>query len=582
MAYDVDMSNFPAKFLKDFNKLTTAQKQAWKDTRYRALTDELFFSTEVMGMDFQVNPHSLLFQKLIKKKPGTPLYDLDLKKKKRMILWPRGLFKTSSIIVEICHLIVNYPNIRIAFLTGGDMLAKRQLARVKKVFEQPTKMFEQLFPEFCGKKLGNMSSFSVPCQSASRTYAEPTMAITTARSVKAGSHYDVIFVDDLVNETNYRSIKSLEKCMQDYRDICPLLAPDGFMYITGTRYSFGDTYEEIQELAKKETEQLGSNPWIFSIKSCWTKICSCGHNDAFHDFDSDPDGPCGGGILDGTLCSCKRFIDSKATGLLFPKFRTKSGDSEGHSIEKLNSEKLQLGAEFFSCQYENNPLAEGEQTFTEELIGKQTVWHQAQFPTALQAPCFFMCDLSYTGNDKRDVSVFYCVRHWMGKLYVVDCHSGKWDAAAVVEEMYRFALKHRPVLIWVEQFNGWDAYNNLFITFARDKNITPLPIEWKKMSQGEGAKKVRIGAIKGVLAQGRLVLYGHMPDYEALCTQLKRWPKLGKHDDFADCLGLVCECPTGMVSQALAPAEDISSMSFIRNLHREPEEAYDTRIPGTY
>ena len=73
------------------------------------------------------------------------------------------------------------------------------------------------------------------------------MAITTARSVKAGSHYDVIFIDDLVNETNYRSLKMLEKSIQDYRDIGPLLAPAGYIFVTGTRYSFGDLYEQIQE-----------------------------------------------------------------------------------------------------------------------------------------------------------------------------------------------------------------------------------------------------------------------------------------------------------------------------------------------
>jgi hypothetical protein len=581
MSYSVDMTNFPSGFVQAYKTFTSAEKQRWLDTRYRALTDELFFATEVMGMDFQFNPHSRLFLKFIKKSPGTPLYDLDLTKKKRMILWPRGLFKTSSIIVEICQLIVNYPDIRIAFLTGGDILAKRQLARVKRVFEQPTKKFLELFPEFVGKKLGNMSSFNVPCQSASRSYAEPTMAITTARSVKAGSHYDVIFVDDLVNETNYRSIKALEKCMQDYRDICPLLAPAGFMYVTGTRYSFGDTYESIQELAKKEKEQLGTDPWVISIKSCWVKVCkTCGHNDAFHDFDSDPDGICAGGI-DGTPCSCRHFVDSGATGLLFPEFRKANGETEGHSIAKLQSDQLQLGNEFFACQYENNPIADGDQTFTDELINRQTVWHENQFPSAQQAQCFVMGDVSYVGNDKRDETVFYVVRYWQGQLYVVDCHHGKWDAWAVVEALFWLAAKHRPKIIWLEAFNGWDAYNNNFEIFARDHNIAKLPLQWKPLTQGKGAKEVRIGSIKGVLAQKRLWIYAHIPGYKLLTEQLKKWPKSGRHDDFADCLGHVCECPTGMAVDT-SPQASMNGMDFIRSLHKEPEDYYDSRIPGTY
>jgi hypothetical protein len=584
MAYEVDTSSFPKAFRKAYEGLSDRAKAKWKEERYRALTDHLYLSTEVMGMDFQPTPHRWLFATMLKKRPGTPLYDLDLIKKKRLILWSRGTFKTSSIIVEIVQLILNYPDIRIAFLSGGDNLAKRQLARVVKVFEFPTDKFRELFPEFVGgegekKFRKNAHHFNVPCQSVSRSYAEPTMAISTARSVKAGSHYDVIFVDDLVNETNYRSQKMLEKSIQDYRDICPLLAPDGFMYITGTRYSFGDLYEEIQEQAKKEQAELGTDPWLISIKSCWVKVCPCGHSDPEHDLDSRHDPrPC-------TLCNCRRFVDSGATGVLFPKFRKLNGETEGHSVEFLQSEKLRLGGEFFACQYENNPLPEGDQTFTDELLGKQTVWHQEQFPTALQAPCFVMGDLSYVGDESRDMSVLYVVRYWMGQLFAVDCSYGHWDAREVAEELFKVLMKHRPTIIWLEKFPAWESYSAIFDIFARDHKVQRLPIEWKKMSNSKGAKLVRIGSIKGFLAQRRLWLYGHAPGHETLISQLKKWPKSGRHDDFADCLALACECPTGISADALSKAtEGISNLSFIRRLNANPEmdSYYDTRIPGTY
>jgi len=174
--------------------------------------------------------------------------DLSTLTKKFMILWPRGLFKTSSVVVDMVQTILNYPNVRICFLTGGDQLAKRQLARVKRVFEKPTKRFRMLFPDFCLKsvenkkthkwedvsaKLGNAHEFTVPCRT-NDILAEPTFAISTAKSVKAGSHYDIIYIDDLVNEQNYRSVKALEKCYQDYLDICPLLEPTGYIIMTGT------------------------------------------------------------------------------------------------------------------------------------------------------------------------------------------------------------------------------------------------------------------------------------------------------------------------------------------------------------
>ena len=399
MTYTVDMSSLPAGFKTAFAKLPAAAQERWHTERYRALTDHLYLADDVMGMDFQEIPHRWLFNKMLQKKPGTPLYDLDLVKKKRMILWPRGIFKTSSIIVEIVQLILNYPNIRICFLSGSDTLAKMQLGRVKRVFEQPTKKFRELFPEFLADELGNTSEFTVPCRT-NFTFAEPTMKTSSARSTKASQHFDVIFVDDLVNETNFNSVKLLQKCIDSYKYVCPLLEPDGFMYVTGTRYSFGDLYEDIQDLAKREIAELGTNPWIFSIKSCWVRICkTCAHSDAEHDFDSDPDGPCAHG------CGCRHFEDSGATSVLFPKFRFKDGRTGGHDPHFLQAEKIRLGTSMFSCQYENNPLAEGDQTFTEGLIGQQTLWDETKMPSALQAPCFIMGDLSYVGNDKRDESV---------------------------------------------------------------------------------------------------------------------------------------------------------------------------------
>jgi hypothetical protein len=406
------------------------------------------------------------------------------------------------------------------------------------------------------------------------------MMISTARSTKASMHFDVIFTDDLVNDGNYSSIKLLQKCIQAYRDICPLLAPDGFMYVTGTRYSFGDLYEEIQDLAKLELAELGTDPWIISIKSCWVKICKvCGHKDVEHDFDSNYiEHPCA-----ASACLCKHFIDSGAIGVLFPRFRCKDGRTEGHSVEFLQAERIRIGTEFFACQYENNPIAEGDQTFTDELLGAQTVFHQEQYPTALQAPCFIMGDLSYVGDDKRDMTVLLVVRYWIGQLYVVDCAYGQWDAMKMSDELFTLILKHRPGIVWLERIPAWTTFQTVFDIFARDHNVQKLPIEWLKGSNNKDAKKVRIGAIKGVLAQRRLWIYGHIPGYDQLTTQLKRWPKLGRHDDFADCLGFVCEAPTGLAQDALPQPQGISPLAFIRRLNAPPEDVgYDTRIPGTY
>jgi hypothetical protein len=409
------------------------------------------------------------------------------------------------------------------------------------------------------------------------------MAISTAKTVKAGSHYDIIFVDDLVNETNYRSPKLLQKCIEDYRDICPLLAPDGFMYVTGTRYSFGDLYEEIQTMAKKEMKELGRNQWKFSILPCWVRYCGncsdgCSRRDLDHDFDSN--------ALEPTcrLCACKGWQDTGIKDVLFPRFRCKDGRTEGHTVEWLESERLRLGAEFFANQYENNPIAAGDQTFTPELLAQQTLFHESQFPTALQAPTFFVGDLSYIGDDRRDISVIYVCRYWQGQIYVIDCLAGKWDAWALCENLFLGILKHRPVIIWLERFLGWEAYNTVLEAYARQKELQRFPVDWFPLSYTKGAKVLRIGSIKGVLKQRRLWLNANMPGYENLVNDLKKWPKLGKHDDYGDAMGLVVTVPTGFQLDKLPQAATETSKAWLRKLNAPKDDTGgdEVRIAGSY
>lgn len=576
-----DLSTFPEQFKSYWESLEGDEgfrkRAQWHYVRFRCKADHLYAGT-FLGMDFQFDPHKMLFAQFLQKKPGQNivLSDLDIHTKKRMILWPRGLFKTSSVIVEIIQLVWNYPNIRILFLTGGDTLAKRQLDRVKRFFEKPSKQFRTYFPDFCTKsvlnkksmkyedvvpKMGNQHEFTVPCRT-NDIFAEPTFAISTAKSVKAGSHYDVIFIDDLVNETNYRSVKLLEKVYEDYKGICPLLEPSGFMFVTGTRYSFGDTYERIQESAKEEEKEIGKTIWKFSIEDCWAEHCiNCGCSEAFHNKDVNfAEPPC------MVHPHCRGFKSDGVRGVLFPMARTRDGRQIGHSVEFLEGEKIRLHAEFFANQYENNPIAEGSQTFTDELIGAQTLFHEEQLPTFAQSYTFIVGDLAYVGQEGRDSSVLYVCRLFQGQIFVVDCFAGNWDSGAVAENVVAAIMKHRPNLVYLERFNGWEAYNTVIEAYAKSLGIPSLPIVWIKGSQAPNAKMARIGSAKGPLKNRRLWLFAGMKDYKILTTQLTKWPKLGKHDDYADCLGMVVAAPTGFQTESTPIPPSVTN--WLRKLHQ--------------
>ena len=609
----MDITNFPKQFVNWLENATDKERDRWYEERFKCLKYPLYLSgfaiaekegdptlpdtyVPIMGMDFQPDPHQLLFNQYVQFRPGEGLVmsDLDQRTKKQMILWPRGLFKTSSVVVYITQMILNYPNVRICFLTGGDRLAQRQLERIKRVFEKPTKRFALLFPEYClvskqvkrrevnadtGKtvtvldwqdvsaKIGNAHEFTVPCRT-NDTFAEPTFAISTARSVKAGSHYDAIFIDDLVNETNFRSSKLLTKCYDDYIAISPLLEPTGYMVVTGTRYTFGDTYELIQENAREEERLLGRTIWKFSIRDCWSMGCqNCVHTDVYHDYSINMlQPPCG--VLG---CQCPGFKARGNKGVLFPQTRTHDGRSIGHTLEWLEAERIRVGPEFFANQYENKPIATGSQTFTETLIGRQTVHFLKDIPEYGVSNTFLVGDLAYVGQEGRDYSVVFACRLAQGRIVIFDCEYGNWDSAAVAENTLNMIDKFRPSIIYYEKFNGWEAYNNVISAAALARGTQKVPIQWEKGSQAPNAKLIRIGLVKAPLEQGRLWFYAGMKGYQLLVNQLVKWPKLGRHDDFADCAGMVMAAPTGYQGASLPQIE--STGNWLRRLHpaAEPE-----------
>lgn len=578
----LDGVTFPHVASHRIHAMSDEERARWDAERLQCKLDPLYLG-DVLGFDFQENPHRMLFKQFVPmQQPLVDISRLDEAFKKRMILWSRGTFKTSCTIVAILQTILNYPNVRICFLTGSDDLAKRQLLRLRQLFERPGERFKYLFPEFVYQshqnkrtkewvdsidELGTQHDFTVPART-SIIFAEPTFAISTARAAKAGSHWDFIFVDDLVNETNYRSAKMLDRTYEDYLNLVPLLEPSGYIVVTGTRYVFDDPYERIQENAKKTGD---ATVWKFSIRDCWSSNCAnCGCPDVFHDCDVN--------ILQPqcTKCgsACSGFVSDGTTGTLFPPATTKTGRSIGHSLAFLQAQKAELGAANFANQYENRPIAASEQIFTETLIGAQTLFDIQQIPNYFSGSTFVVGDLADSEGDERDQSVLYICRKYQGNIFVFDCRYGRWSSSQLVDNIMNVLIDPvcRPAIVYLEKTLGSNHLNDLVLARATQLGMPKVPLQWIKVGNQKGAKHQRILHVEEALKSKRLWLYAGMPGYQQLVDQLIKWPRI-KHDDHADCIGRVIEAPTGYELE-IAP-QPLSVSNWLRKLHTTPAEDHN-------
>lgn len=575
----LDAVEIPREAAARIRALTPEQLGTFLAERYKAKTDSIFLANEVLGMELR-EIHRCLFQNMFPRfRPGQSLASLDPVFKKRMVLWSRDLGKSSSSRVLATQLVLNYPNIRILMMTGSDALAQRQLAAVKRIFEQPTQKFQELFPEYCwiskqDKKtgewhdvepdFGNAHEFSIPCRT-DRAAIEKTFTISTARSVNSGSHFEILFVDDLLNNENWQSASAQAKCYEDYRSINPLLEPTGYMIMTGTHYVINDVYKRIQENA---AEAGALSQWKFSIEDCWDYGCrNCTHGEVWHDRNTN--------VLRGQCihddCSCVQFQSNDVKDVVFPQFIKKNGEPWGYTADYLERIRLDQGQRFYSCQYLNAPEQDGTQIFTQDLIGKQTLHQREQLEQMAprNAGENYICgDLAFSTNPARDESVIYVFKKYAGQLFVWACVFGRWTPSERIGKILELIKQVRPTKAFFERTLNSDSMQLALEAKMSDFNLVRLPIEWIEFSSNrKDAKATRIENVEGVLKSGRLWLCGWMDGYDKLEKQLLQFPNV-QHDDHADCLSMCCECPTNFLRETTpVQYENQNADNWLRKLH---------------
>jgi hypothetical protein len=594
----IDGVQFPRRASAVIRHYSVEKRQEWNMYRLKVRTDPIFCS-DILLLDLVVNPHLALFLQLPWfRGPQFPMDQLDTQKKKTMILWSRGHAKTTCLRVWMLQFILNYPKVRICYLSGSDNLAKLQLAALKRHFEEPTEAMLELFPEFCLRSfqnkasgnwkdvpavLGNSEQFSVPGR-VGTSAAEPTFKISTNRSVKSGGHFDLLCGDDLVNDQNYQNETQLERTHQGYLDICPLLDPTGYLVLTGTRYSFGDTYEKIQETAKS----LGDlSNWHASVRNCWSAgICTCLHAHIFHDIHI-AGSPC---VWPG--CSCKGFTCDAAltastpnSDVMFPLTKKRDGSPFGFTKLYLDQQAAAIGESNFANQYLLSPLAASAQQFSESMLKAQTISDASLMPP-LNTPTYIVGDPAFTAGS-GDETVFFVFSIYRGAYWVRDCVAGHWGANDLCKNLITLIRLYRPAQVFLEGSSNTDALKNL-LEISKPSDMGPLPIIWTPASNRKDAKMLRIGSAQAYFINQRVWIYHEFRSdpqgYSKLVQQLCRWPR-GGHDDRADALSMIFECPlaASIAGQQTAEQQAQKNSSWLFRLHNpEPIDTSDSRPAGSW
>jgi hypothetical protein len=469
--------------------------------RNRCRTDRMFLANEILGFDFQPC-HQELFDVYPPFDPKKSWVEQN-PCKNIMVLHSRGHFKSTAIVVVLVQAIICNPDIRILLMQGNLKVTRILMQQIKAHFlgEALGSRFKELFPEFCSNKKGlgaePNTQFTTPARKK-KQIPQATVTCASSKSIKTGQHYDLLVADDIQNELNYKSPHLLQGVLEDFTNCLPLLDPGCPRWVSGTRWSHGDVYDQILRWSAE------SDKWTISVRTCWTEETK--------DL-PDPD-----------------------KVVRFPRFTKKDGQLGGFLKEDL----LQMqrdDPQFFACQFLMMPMHSTQQAFTKEMFYNNALpAHEA--PSLNQA--IFMCDLASTNTEHSDDNVILCGKTDSSGLgYLVDMRGGQWTPTEMAINVIDLSLIHRPAKILLEKSGAGVFFADVLRLVAKEKSIF-LPIDFVRVDTKPDAKNMRVVSFSGVLKRNKFKFFLGLSNFDKLVEQAITFPKSRHgHDDYPDCLALL-------------------------------------------
>lgn len=453
-------------------------------------------------------------------------------RKDRLILYPRGTGKSAWDRYDVVQWILNFPDIRILYLTATLPLAQGFVGETKGHFiidDDSPSLMNLYFPEFCftAKSSGDASELICPAAAWVKKgldRKEKTVVADAIDATGAGGHYEVIKADDSVSEQNSANETQCKKITSMYNMKHKMLVPVGYSDKIGTRYADEDMYGEDlkRNVGTNIVRQSGPN---------WEVI---DNNDL------------GLRILIGRSIVIKPEVVEKLQSENRPVTYHEAGKEgctllfpELHSYEWCMYEygKDEI---IFEGQQNQNPRSAVNPVFDRLLMMRHTIpFHDPRVPQS--GPISQFWDFAFSQKKGRDYCTgSCCIWNKENNCVVIDLVRAKFKPLDLAKEVVKFAVKYKPYVIGIEKAAGSDLLHPAIMNEAVKTGINEVVdvcsrIDWVTPSNQKDAKRTRIRALHPWIANDLMFFVSHLPFLEELYGEFERCLSLGDpKDDIPD------------------------------------------------
>ena len=174
--------------------------------------------------------------------PGLKMIE---KNEECLLLYPRGFGKTTFFVeANAIYQILKNPNVRIAIVSHSYKKAVEILDHIKQYLKHKELIY--VFEDVLWDKIPNEVVWKENAIRVKQTeVVGNTIEVFGIEQDITGSHYDIIYFDDIVQVTNTSTSEAMRKLKKKFAGYIPILKPGGKRIIVGTRYKIDDLYGEL-------------------------------------------------------------------------------------------------------------------------------------------------------------------------------------------------------------------------------------------------------------------------------------------------------------------------------------------------
>lgn len=518
---DVDASIKRIKLYEAENERRTGQWSMQDVVRFACLTNLLFLGREVFNKAFTFSTHARICNFFVQKDSTKPIEEQD-ETKERLLLYPRGGFKSTIDVIDCVQWIINFPDVRILILAAATDLATSFIGELKNYFTAPKgttpTIFQMLFPAWVldPNDEGPGDEFTCPCRTqGDEKKKDATAWAASILSNLPGWHCDVMKADDTVNDKNSETAQLIQKVNDKIDFAESLIDPGGYKDLLGTPYAPADLYSHTVESSENGDLKL------VKVPAKWLKPDS---------VNKDP----------------------KALGPddWFLLFEYDKFGRQRLTYDFLRKKERKNRA-IHNSQYMLDPAGIKKVSFPQALLLQRTI-DRTQLPEKLVY--YIVWDFAYSKNKKSDYSVGAVVGlDEDGRAYIVEIFRDRYVESDLAMEIARSFVAYRPMLVPVENSNGAQFLETSIRRYAEDMGEKYIPLDFFKVDNAFGAKTLRIGALEPLLREGQLFFLNTIACLDDLYQEFREFGS-SSHDDIPDAISHMQRILPTRRSQPTPPA----------------------------